>query len=77
MTGFDEEIIRENQSVIDSVNKCVALDGRDFTTIMDEVVSNERKRHDEAAAKIVEAAVLTSKDGALGPGVKEFRELIK
>lgn len=72
MTGFDEEGLRGNQSVIDAVQKCVALEGRDFDTIMSELVSIERKSHDDAATKIVEAA-----GGALGPGVKEFRERLK
>ena len=73
MTGFDEDGLRADEGVIKAVNKCVELEGRDFTTIMDEIVAIERK----AAVKKVTAAVLSSKDGALGPGVKEFRELIK
>ena len=73
MTGFDEEGLRGNQNVIDAVQKCVALEGRDFTTIMDELVTIERKRHDDAAQDTVTSA----KCGALGPGVKEFREMLK
>ncbi len=70
---FDEECIRTAESVISAVNKCVELDGRDFAVVMDEVVAHERKSHDAEAAKKVAAA----KDGPLGPGVKEFRELIR
>lgn len=73
MTGFDEEGLRGNQNVIDAVQKCVALEGRDFTTIMDELVSIERQAHDNRAAGLA----TSPKCGALGPGVKEFRELLK
>ena len=48
-------------------------DPRRCVVIMDEVVAYERKSHDAEAAMKVAAA----KDGPLGPGVKEFRELIR
>ena len=68
---FDEEYLRTAESVIASVNKCVALEGRAFSLIMDEIVAHARKDHDADAAKKVAAA-----STPLGPGVKEFRVLI-
>lgn len=77
MTGFNEEALRADEALIKSVEKCVEFEGRDFDVIMNEIVAGERKSHEARATKMAEAAVLSSKDGALGPGVKAFREMIK
>ena len=77
MTGFDEEAIRADTSVIAAVEKCVKFEARDFGIIMDEIVARERQNHDDRATKMTKAAALTSEGGGLGPGVKEFRELLK